>query len=58
MGHHALAGRSTSLSHLVMEELWVNGEDEWKGEGCGWLERQIGLKASIGSITICKRGFV
>ena len=28
MGHHALARRSTSLSHLAMEELWLNGEDE------------------------------
>ena len=25
MGHHALAGRSTSLSLLEMEELWLNG---------------------------------
>ena len=25
MGHHALAGRSTSLSLLAMEELWLNG---------------------------------
>ena len=25
MGHHALAGRSTSLSLLTMEELWLNG---------------------------------
>ena len=24
MGHHALAGRSTSLSLLAMEELWLN----------------------------------
>ena len=40
MGHHALAGRSTSLSHLAMEELWLNGEDEWKRGGCGWLESQ------------------
>ena len=40
MGHHALAGRSTSLSLLVMEELWLNGEDEWMRGGCGWLERQ------------------
>ena len=58
MGHHALAGRSTSLSHSAMEELWLNGEDEWKRGGCGWLERQRGLKASSGSITVCKRGVV
>ena len=58
MGHHALAGRSTYLSHSAMEELWLNGEDEWKGEGCGWLERQRGLKASMSSITVCKRGVV
>ena len=58
MGHHALAGRSTSLSHLEMEELWLNGEDEWKRGGCGWLERKRGLKASMGSITVCKRGVV
>ena len=38
MGHHALVGRSTSLSHSAMEELWLNGEDEWKRGGCGWLE--------------------
>ena len=55
MGHHVLA-RSTSLSHSAMEELWLNGEDEWKRGGCWWLERKIGLKASTGSITICKRG--
>ena len=55
MGHHALAG-STSLSHLAMEELWLNGEDEWKRGGCGWLERQRSLKASIDNITVCKRG--
>ena len=24
MGHHALAGRSTSLPLLAMEELWLN----------------------------------
>ena len=24
MGHHALAGRSTSLSLLAMEDLWLN----------------------------------
>ena len=58
MGHHALARRSTSLSHSVMEELWLNVEDEWKRGGCGWLERQRGLKASMGSITVCKRGLV
>ena len=58
MGHHALAGRSTSLSHLAMEELWLNGEDEWKRGGCGWIERLIGLKASMGSIKVCKRGVV
>ena len=40
MGHHALVGGSTSLSHSAMEELWLNGEDEWKRRGCGWLERQ------------------
>ena len=40
MGHHALAGGSTSLSHLAMEGLWLNGEDEWMRGGCGWLERQ------------------
>ena len=55
MGHHALAG-STSLSHSTMEELWLNGEYEWKRGGCGWLERQRGLKASMGSIIVCKRG--
>ena len=55
MGHHALVG-STSLSHSTMEELWLNGEDEWKRRGCGWLERQRGFKASTGSITVCKRG--
>ena len=54
MGHHALA-RSTSLSHSAMEEeLWLNGECEWKRRGCGWLERQRGLKASMGSIIVCK----
>ena len=26
MGHHALAGRSTSVSHSAMEELWLNGK--------------------------------
>ena len=57
MGHHALAG-STSLSHSAMEELWLNREDEWKRGGCGWLERQKILKASMGSITVCKRGVV
>ena len=56
MGHHALAGGSTSLSHSAMEEeLWLNGECEWKRGGCGWLERQRGLKESMGSITVCKR---
>ena len=25
MGHHAMAGRSASLSLLAMEELWLNG---------------------------------
>ena len=25
MGHHALVGRSASLSHLAMGELWLNG---------------------------------
>ena len=40
MGHHALAGGSTSLSHSAMEDLWLNGEDEWMRGGCGWLERQ------------------
>ena len=54
MGHHALARGSTSLTHLVMQELWLNGEDEWTRGGCGWLERQKGLKASMGSITVCK----
>ena len=58
MGHHALAGRSTSLSHLAMEELWLNREDEWKRGGCGWLERKRGLKASMANITVCKRGVV
>ena len=24
MGHHSLVGRSTSLSLLVLEELWLN----------------------------------
>ena len=58
MGHHALVG-STSLSHSAMEEeLWLNGECEWKRGGCGWLERKRGLKASMGSITVCKRGVV
>ena len=57
MGHHALAG-STSLSHSAMEELWLNGGDEWKRGGCGWLERQRGLKASTGSIVVCKREVV
>ena len=48
---------STFLSHSAMEEeLWLNGENEWKREGCGWLERKKGLKASTGSITICNRG--
>ena len=47
---------STSLSHLVMEEeLWLNEGNEWKREGCGWIERQRCLKASTGSITVCKR---
>ena len=55
MGHHALAG-STSLSHSAMEELWLNGEDEWKRGGCGWIERQRGLKASTENIIVCKRG--
>ena len=46
-----------SLSHSAMEEeLWLNGECEWKKGGCGWLERQRCLKASIGSVTVCKRG--
>ena len=40
MGHHALAGGSTSLSHSAMEDLWLNQEDEWKRGGCGWLERK------------------
>ena len=48
---------STSLSHSTMdEELWVNGENGWRREGCGWLERQRCLKASIGIITVCKKG--
>ena len=55
MGHHAMA-RSTSLSHSAMGERWLNGEDEWKRGGCGWLERKRGLKASTDSITVCKRG--
>ena len=47
----------TSLSHSAMEEeLWLNEGNEWKREGCGWLERLRCLKASTGSITICKRG--
>ena len=55
MGHRALARRKYFLSHLAMEEeLWLNGEGEWKGEGCGWLEKQRCLKASTGSITVCK----
>ena len=33
MGHHALAGRSTSLSLLAMEELRLNGEAEWMRGG-------------------------
>ena len=37
MGHHALAGRSTSLSHSAMEEPWLNGEDEWKRGDVGGL---------------------
>ena len=40
MGHHALAGRGTSLSLLAMEELWLNGGMNGGEEGCGWLERQ------------------
>ena len=44
MGHHALARRSTSLSDSAMKELWLNGEDERKGGGCGWLERQRVLR--------------
>ena len=48
---------STSLSHSAMEEeLWLNEGNEWKREGCGWLERPRCLKASMGSITVCKRG--
>ena len=35
VGHHALTGGSTSLSHSAVEELWLNGEDEWKRGGCG-----------------------
>ena len=58
MGHHALAGGSTSISHSAMEELWLNGEYEWKRGGCGWLERQRGLKESMGNITVGKRGVV
>ena len=57
MGHRALVG-STSLSHSTMEELWLNGRDEWKRGGFGRLERQRGLKASMGSIIVCKRGFI
>ena len=33
MGHHALSRGSTSLSHSAMEELWLNGEDEWMRGG-------------------------
>ena len=40
MGHHALVGRSTSLSLLAMEELWLNGGMDGVQEGSGWLERQ------------------
>ena len=44
MGHHALAGGSTSLSHSAMEELWLNGEGEWKRGGCGWLDMERVLR--------------
>ena len=59
MGHHALAGRkrlSISLSNGA--GAMAQWECEWKRGGCGWLEKQRGLKASTGSITIYKRGFL
>ena len=37
MGHHSLARGSTSLSHSAMEEIWLNGEDEWKRGDVGGL---------------------
>ena len=58
MGHHALAGRkhlSISLSNGggAMAQ-W--GNVSGREGGCGWLERQRGLKASMGNITVCNSG--
>ena len=39
MGHHALAGRSTSLS-LGNGGAMAQWENEWMRGECGWLERQ------------------
>ena len=48
MGHHALACGSTSLG-------WGGAMAQWRWRrGSGWLERQRCLKASTGSITVCK----
>ena len=47
---------STSLFHSTMdEELWLIGENGWRREGCGWLERKRCLKASMSNITVYKR---
>ena len=48
MGHHAQACGNTSLG-------WGRyGEMEMEERECGWLERQMCLKASTGNITIYK----
>ena len=49
MGHHALACGSTPLSWMGS-----NGSMEMEEREHGWLERQMYLKASTGSITICQ----
>ena len=59
MGHHALAERK----HLSISQQWRRsygsmGNVSGREGGCGWLERQRGLKASMGSIIVCKRGVV
>ena len=53
MGHHALAGRSTSLSlgyGGVMDQ-WRN---EWMRGGMWVASETKGLKESTGSIIVCK----
>ena len=53
MGNHALAPGILSL--LVGGEMAQMGMDMEERER-GWFERQRGLKASMGSIVVCKRG--